>query len=67
MLEFARDEDVEGLHSENVFEKEKNRFRKLLIGNCKLMDPKMEKNAAYEFTPGVRNADFNSIFRKMIT
>ena len=22
-----------------------------MLGNCKMMDPKMEKNAAYEFVP----------------
>jgi hypothetical protein len=51
-LEFARDEDVEGI-VDNMFEKEKNKFRKILIGSCKLMDAKMEKNGAYEFTPSV--------------
>lgn len=37
----------------SAFEREKNKIRKILLGSCKLMDPKMEKNAAYEITPAV--------------
>jgi len=33
------------------FEKEKNRIRKILLGSCKMNDPKMEKNGTYEITP----------------
>ena len=48
-LEFSRDEDVEGI--ENEFEKEKNRVRSILVGNCRLLDAKMEKAGTYEITP----------------
>lgn len=54
-LEYLRDEDVDALPKEaSAFEREKNKVRKILLGNCKLMDSKMEKNAAYEITPAVR-------------
>lgn len=45
-LEFSRDEDVETITDE--FEKAKNRERSILIGNCRLMDNKMEKPGNYE-------------------
>ena len=43
---------MEGI-TDNAFEKEKNKYRKLLLGSCKMMDSKMEKNGVYEFTPSV--------------
>lgn len=46
-LEFARDEDVEFI-TDDEFEKAKNRERSILIGNCRLMDNKMEKPGNYE-------------------
>lgn len=52
-LEFARDEDVEEI--ENEFEKAKNRKRVVLVGNCRLLDPKMEKPGNYEIAPPVSN------------
>lgn len=60
MLEYLRDEDID-MHDDKVtaFEKEKNKFRRICIGSCKLMDTKMEKNGAYEITPAVR--DFSLI------
>jgi hypothetical protein len=51
-LEYARDEDVEAI-IDNAFEKEKNKVRKILLGSCKMNDPKMEKNGTYEITPPV--------------
>ena len=49
-----RDEDAEALPQDATpFEREKNKIRKILIGSCKLMDSKLEKNAAYEITPAV--------------
>lgn len=39
---------------ENQFEKEKTKFRRLVLGSCKLLDNKLEKNGTYEFIPGVR-------------
>ena len=54
VLEYIRDEDID-LHDDKVtaFEREKNRVRKICIGNCRMQDPKMEKNGAYEITPAV--------------
>ena len=49
-LEFSRDEDVAFLE-ENDTEKHKNRTRTILIGNCRLLDAKMEKAGTYEITP----------------
>lgn len=46
LLEFERDDDVE--HITDEFEKSKNRVRQLLIGNCRLLDQKMEKPGNYE-------------------
>lgn len=48
-LEFSRDEDVEGVADE--FEKAKNRTRSILIGNCRLLDNKLEKAGSYEVNP----------------
>jgi len=54
-LEYLRDEDVEALGPDaSTYERDKNKIRKILIGNCRMMDNKMEKNAAYEITPAVR-------------
>ena len=50
VLEFMR-EDGRGEYSEE--EREKMRYRKLTVGSCKLLDPKLEKNGAYEITPAV--------------
>lgn len=52
MLEYLRDDDIDH-HDDKLtaFEREKNRVRKICIGSCKMMDPKMEKNGAYEITP----------------
>ena len=49
LLEFARDDDIAMI--ENEYEKAKNRVREVLIGNCKLLDNKMEKAGNYEITP----------------
>jgi len=67
-LEYLRDEDIDGLGQDaSTYEREKNKIRKILIGNCRMMDNKMEKNAAYEITPAVSIILFLSIFRKMIS
>ena len=57
-LEFSRDEDVEGVADE--FEKAKNRTRSILIGNCRLIDNKLEKAGSYEVNPpAVSNQSFD--------
>lgn len=33
------------------FEREKNRKRRIVIGNCRLLDVKLEKPGNYEITP----------------
>lgn len=53
VLTYKRDEEVEEISDNEQFLKEQNRVRKILIGNCKMMDTKMEKNGAYELTAGV--------------
>ena len=50
-LDFARDEEVDGV--ENEFEASKNRKRSIMIGNCRLLDPKLEKAGTYEINPPV--------------
>lgn len=52
LLEFAREED-QTVFNENQFEKEKTKYRRILLGSCKLLDNKLEKNGTYEITPGV--------------
>lgn len=58
VLTYKRDEEVEDISDNEQFLKEQNRVRKILIGNCKMMDSKMEKNGAFELTAGV--SFFNS-------
>lgn len=50
MLEYLRDEEVAAFSS-YPFKFEQNRVRKLALGNSRLLDVKMEKNAIYEFVP----------------
>lgn len=52
VLEFAREEEAS--LTESPYEKEKSKVRRLIIGSCKMMDNKLEKNGTFEFTPGVR-------------
>ena len=52
MLEFVREEEVNGL-GDNQYEKEKTKFRRLVVGSCKLLDNKLEKPGTYELVPGV--------------
>ena len=52
-LEFSREEDVQGYGDNMQYEKEKTKFRRLVIGSCKLLDNKLEKAGTYEFVPGV--------------
>ena len=48
VLEFLRDEDAGQYRESNPFLFEQNVERKIVIGNGKLLDQKMEKNGAYE-------------------
>ena len=53
-LEFSRDEDVVKIDDE--FEKKKNRERIIYLGNCRLLDNKLEKAGNFEITgPAVSN------------
>lgn len=52
LLEYLRDDDAIK-QTENPFLAEQNRVRKVLIGNCRLMDIKMEKGGNFEMTPKV--------------
>ena len=64
VMEFAREEDATVM-GDNLFEKEKTKFRRLVLGSCKLLDNKLEKNGTYEFIPGVRLLlELTYIFRK---
>lgn len=47
-LEFSRDEDV--VKIEDEFEKKKNRERIIYLGNCRLLDNKLEKAGNFEIT-----------------
>ncbi len=49
MLEYLRDEDAKQYEQSNPFLFEQDRVRQILIGNCRLMDVKLEKNGAFEF------------------
>lgn len=50
LLEFMRDEDVVNI-TDNDFLAEQNRVRKIIFGNCRLLDVKLEKNGSAELTP----------------
>jgi hypothetical protein len=52
VLEYLRDEDALKVQDYPHLQ-EQNRVRKILVGNCKLEDVKMEKNGNYEFNAGV--------------
>ena len=52
MLEYLRDDEANHIPADRPFEKEKNRFRKILVGSCRMNDIKMEKNGTYEIVPG---------------
>ena len=47
-MEYLRDEEAVK-YNEWAFMAEQDRVRKVLIGNCRLMDNKLEKNANFEF------------------
>ena len=49
MLEYLRDEDAQQYEESNPFLFEQDRARQIVIGNCRLLDNKLEKNGAYEF------------------
>ena len=49
LLEFTRDEDA--LKIEDEFEKTKNRVRVIYLGNCRLLDNKMEKAGNFQIAP----------------
>jgi len=48
MLLYKRDDEVAEISDSEQFLKEQNRVRKILIGSCKMMDSKLEKNGTYE-------------------
>jgi hypothetical protein len=50
VLEFAREEDIN--FNDTPYEKEKNKFRRIVVGSCRLLDNKLEKNGTYEIAPG---------------
>ena len=56
LLEFSRDEDVKELTDE--FEAAKNRVREILLGNCRMLDNKMEKAGNYEITAPAGDAKY---------
>lgn len=60
VLEFVREEEVNGL-GDNQYEKEKNKFRRLVVGSCKLLDNKLEKPGTYELVPGVSYNSSNTL------
>ena len=49
-LTFARDEDIINIDDSDEFEKSKNRKRQILLGNCRLLDQKLEKPGNFEIT-----------------
>ena len=51
-MEYLRDEEAVK-YTEWEFMAEQDRVRKVLIGNCRLMDNKLEKNMNYEFVAKV--------------
>ena len=53
MLEYLRDEDAKQYEESNPFLFEQDRVRQIVIGNCRLLDVKLEKNGAYEFVQKV--------------
>lgn len=44
-----RDEDAKQHEEGHPFLAEQSRCRQIVIGNCRLLDPKLEKNGAFEF------------------
>ena len=61
-----RDEDA-AKFTDYEFMREQDRVRKLLIGNCRLMDVKNEKNGNYELAPKVSTNGYASIFHSYYT
>jgi len=47
-MDYLRDEEAVK-YTEWPFMSEQDRVRKVLIGNCRLLDNKLEKNMNYEF------------------
>ena len=56
LMEYLRDEDAKQYEESNPFLFEQDRVRQILIGNCRLMDPKLEKNGAFEIVQKVSDA-----------
>lgn len=50
-MEYLRDEDAAKVQ-EYPHLQEQNRVRKVIVGNCRLLDVKMEKNGNYECNSG---------------
>ena len=53
LLEYLRDEDAKEHEESHPFLAEQSRVRSIVIGNCRMLDPKLEKNGAYEFVQKV--------------
>lgn len=49
LLEYLRDVDAKKYEESNPFLFEQDRCRQIIIGNCRLLDVKLEKNGAFEF------------------
>lgn len=49
-LTFSRDEDIVNIDENDEFERSKNRNRQILLGNCRLLDQKLEKPGNFEIT-----------------
>jgi hypothetical protein len=63
VLEFVREEEVNGF-GDNQYEREKTKFRRIVVGSCKLLDNKLEKAGTYEIVPGVSYYLFNYILER---
>ena len=67
LLEYLRDEDAKQYEESNPFLFEQDRIRQVVIGNCRLIDVKLEKNGAYEFVPKVSSVREISFFDSLLT
>ena len=61
-LTFSRDEDVIQIDDKDEFEKVKNRCRQILLGNCRLLDNKLEKPGNFEITPPAVSTIYINLF-----
>lgn len=61
VLEYLRDEDAAKV-KDYPHLAEQNRIRKVIIGNCRLLDIKMEKNGNFECSAGVSITPISNFF-----